>query len=228
MQQKINYLITGFIVLLLVILGIFYYQKNKKATLVPNNVPNSPLEESPKGEVDNNTSTPAQTPPLKRGTTAEINVKFNTAMANARTAFINKDYPQAIVYYNQALSYNKVDTVYAGLFTAYGAQGDWVKAQSAIDSAIKLKPTFTDYWVSKLTVLDEKTPASYQDLKNVYNEGLLKVNPETKIDLITYFATAAEKNGQISDAISLWTYAKTLYPQNSSIYQAEIDRLQKN
>ena len=157
-------------------------------------------------------------------------------MDNARTSFRNKAYLQSIVYYKQALTLQNTDTPYSGLFIVYGAQGDWVNAQKVLDSAIKINPLFVDYWISKLTVLDEKTSATYQELKNVYNEGLSKVDPKTKINLVTYFARLAEarakragiaeNNGQITDAITAWTYAKQLFPENSSIYQGEIERLQ--
>ena len=42
---------------------------------------------------------------------------------------------------------------------------------------------------------------------------------------MTQFAGIAENNWQTSEAISVWEYAKHLYPQNNAIYQAEIDRL---
>ncbi len=223
MQQKINYLIAGVVVLLVIILGIYYYQTKILSE-------NSPLEESPKGEVDNSVSTPSSqlATPQEGNNTAEIKANFNTAMDNARTAFRNKDYPQAIIYYKQALTYQKVDTPYSGLFYVYGAQGEWAKALEALDSALKINPLFVDYWKSKIEVLSEQTSASFQDLKHIYNEGLKKVDPARKIDLVTFFATIAENIGQKSEAINLWKYAQQVYPENSSIYQAEIERLQKN
>lgn len=230
MQKKINYLIGGVVGLLVVILGVYYYQNNKKVALAPNNtentvqnnnnaVPENPIDES--GTV----LTPEPETTVPSLSSAEIEAKFNTAMTNARTAFRNKDYPQSIVYYQQALSYKKEDTVYSGIFTTYSAQGEWGKAITALDSAMKLNPQFTDYYIWKIGVLNEQTSANYQDLKKIYTEGLSKVDPKTKINLITYFATVAENVGQKNEAISLWTYAKNLFPENSSIYQAEIDRL---
>ena len=226
-QKKINYLIVGVVALLLIILGVYYYKTKGITTPIPpqqgGEEPLSPPSEGgvlAPSEGGGNAIVPALS-------AAEITTKFNISMKNARTAFLNKDYPQSIADYKQALTYKNTDTPYAGLFVDYGAQGDWVNAIKALDSAIKINPLFTDYWVSKLTVMDEKTAATYQDLKNVYNEGLLKVDPKTKVNLVTALASIAENRGQISDAIALWSYAKSLYPQNSSIYQAEIDSLPK-
>lgn len=42
---------------------------------------------------------------------------------------------------------------------------------------------------------------------------------------ITNFARIAENNQKIDEAINAWNYAKAIYPDRSSIYQAEIDRL---
>jgi hypothetical protein len=51
------------------------------------------------------------------------------------------------------------------------------------------------------------------------------VNSQTKVNLVTQFARIAESNGERKEAIDLWTYAKTVYPENSSVYQQEIDRI---
>lgn len=42
---------------------------------------------------------------------------------------------------------------------------------------------------------------------------------------ITNFARIAENNQKIDEAIKAFTYAKEIYPERASIYQAEIDRL---
>ena len=231
-QKKINYLIGGVVGLLVVILGVYYYKNSKKTTLPSGNTENTVQNNNtlPENPIDESgTVLPLEEPKdtVPSSTTAEIKEKFNTAMTNARTAFRNKDYPQSIVYYNQALSYQKEDTVYSGLFTTYSAQGEWAKALNALDSAMNLNSRFTDYYIWKIGVLNEQTSASFQDLKKVYTEGLPKVDPATKINLVTSFATVAENNGQKAEAITVWEYAKKLYSENSSMYQAEIDRLQQ-
>ncbi|OGI84398.1 hypothetical protein A3A92_02255 [Candidatus Nomurabacteria bacterium RIFCSPLOWO2_01_FULL_37_49] len=227
-------LIISIIVIVLIVGGIFYYQKNKRVVApAENENPNtSTLEENliptPEPEAEEllqKKVNEANAQELK----AQASVKkaqWNNAMNNARTAFGRGEYDKALVFYNEALSYEKTDTVYSGLFVVFSAQNNIDQARVAIDAAIKLNPLFTQYWKDKLSLLNDKTNVSYQDLKNVYSEGLLKVDPKTKIDLVTYFAGVAERNGQKVDAISLWEYAKNLYPQNSIIYQGEIDRLQ--
>ena len=228
-QKKINYLIGGVAGLLLIIIGVYYYQnKNKVVPVEENNIVNNEENSASvpltKVEEDKIKADQANTAELKTQEAAR-KAKWNTAMINARTAFGKGEYDQAIAFYNEALSYFNTDTGYSGLFVVYSAQNNIGQARIAIDAAIKLNPTFTEYWKSKLTLLDEKTEVSYADLKGIYEEGLLKVNPETKVDLVTLFASIAERNYQKADAIVAWEYAKQLFPTNSVIYQAEIDRL---
>ena len=153
---------------------------------------------------------------------------YNFAMDNARNAFNKGEYDRAVFYYNEALPYSSDkdrDTIYSGLFIVYSTQNNIDKAITALDTAISLNPLFTEYWKSKLSFLDEKTSVSFLDLKKIYEEGLEKTDPSTKINLVTYFATIAENNKENEKAIELWEYAIELYPQNTEIYQAEIDSL---
>lgn len=235
MTKEQNNLIIGFVAVILILGGIVYYQKKYRQTVIPEDTDTSfeldnkisTLEPEPTKEellqkkVD---STNAQE--LKSQETVK-KAKWNTAMDNARVAFGKGEYDKSVAFYNEALSYQKTDTVYSGLFVVYGAQNNIDQARIAIESAIKLNPLFTEYWISKISLLDNKTNVSYQDLQKIYSEGLLKADLKTKINLVTYFAGTAERNGQKDDAISIWEYAKNLYPQNSSIYQGEIDRLNK-
>ncbi len=151
--------------------------------------------------------------------------KFDQALISANTATLAGNHAQAIVYLNQALTYKDSDVVYVRLYSAYNAQGNTAEALKAINKAIELNPSYTDYWNTKIVFMDEKTSASYTELKAVYSDGLAKVDSRTKINLVTSFAGVTERNGETADAISLWEYAKNLYPAGASSYQAEIDRL---
>lgn len=227
-QEPTKNLIISIVVLALIAGGIFYYQKKNQNSAVPEK------QDTAGGEARTIDENKAPTPEFESTDTvapspsvSDNTAKFNTAMTNARTAFGKGEYPKAIGYYDEALLYSKVDTVYSGLFTVYGAQGEWEKARASLDSAIALNPLYTEYWKWKLTVLDGKTSSSFQDLQKVYEEGLLKGDKRTRVNLVTHFASIAEGNAQKSEAIALWEYAKTLYPQNGVIYQAEIDRLRE-
>lgn len=236
-KEKNKNIIIGVVAAVLIIGGVFYHQKKNEQTIAPENTNpvtdvaiegentiSAPEPEPAKEELLREKVDSANAEELKVQETAK-KAKWNTAMNNARTAFGKGEYDKSIAFYNEALSYYKTDTGYSGLFVVYGAQNNIDQARIAIESAIRLNPLFTEYWISKLELLDDKTNVSYEDLQKIYSEGLLKVDPKTKINLVTYFAGSAEKNGQKSDAISIWEYAKNLYPQNSSVYQGEIDRL---
>ena len=213
--------------------GIFYYQKQNKSTDL---AVKPPSNESESDQITNQTTSSslgqksAVNTSSKGSTTinkVENIAKFNLAMDGARKSFLARDYDRSIVYYNEALLYNdKADTAYSGLFIVYSAQNNIDKARIALENAIKLNPRFTEYWIEKLVILDEKTTLSYADLKRIYQEGLAKVDPATKINLVTSFARISENNGEKDEAMALWGYAIEIYSQNKLIYQAEIDRLQ--
>jgi tetratricopeptide (TPR) repeat protein len=200
--------------------GVFYYLKTKPPVVLDTNTTEENIE---------NLEEKALNPDPKEVTVKkneeENKNKFNTAIKDARTAFGKEDYETAINKYNLALTYKNSDIAYIGLFTIYGAQNDWIKAQAAIDNAIKINPSYTDYWNSKLDMLSEKIGYSFQSLKEIYTQGLSKVDGRTKINLVTHFARIAENNNEKEEAIKLWQYAIEIYPQNKDIYQKEIDAL---
>lgn len=220
MEKQTRYIIISLIVLVLIVGGVFYFQKKYKSAI---------LEKSNTEIPTNNDNLDAQTQGSTQGMTAsDPNGDFNKAMKNAQIAFGKGEYDKSITYYNEALSYIKTDKVYSGLFLVYSAQNNIDKARIVIDSAIKLNPSYVDYWKWKLSLLDEKTEVSFLDLKGIYEEGLLKVDAKTKINLITHFAGIAERNSQKTEAVAIWEYAKQVNPTKKAVYQTEIDRLVNN
>ncbi len=151
--------------------------------------------------------------------------KISSLVESGNKAFYAKDYDVAIKYYNEALSIRDSDFIYARLHSAYSAKGDTPQAVKSIDTAINKSPLFTEYWVTKLVYLDDKTNTSFSEIKNIYMDGLTKVDSRTKPNLVTIFARIAESNGMPEEAISAWQKAIEIYPKNKAIYQAEIDRL---
>lgn len=221
-KQTRNILI-GVVAVLLIVGGI-YYSKNQKADVVED-ASNTNTELPGTGE--NDTSVGVKNDETVINQDVKNTQKFNEAMQNAQVAFGKGEYDQSIAYYNDALSFRKSDKVYSGLFLSYSALNNVDKARVALDTAIKLNPTYVDYWKWKLSILDDKTGVSFPDLKRVYEEGIVKVDSKTKINLITHFAVIAENNFQKAEAISLWEYAKQINPAKASVYQVEIDRLSK-
>ncbi len=217
---KKSVIIGGIILVVLILVGSFYFKKTIKNEEEKNieGEQNSLVKED--DAVIANESKSQETP-------VDAEAKFNGAMLRAQTSFQKKEYARAISFYKEALIYKKSDVVYAGLYTVYSAQLDLIKAQDAIAAAIKLQPSYTDYWNWKIDLLDEKTIMSYQNLKTIYSEALSKVDSRTKINLVTHFARIAENNNEKDEAIALWKYAIEIYPSNSTIYQSEIDRLEQ-
>ncbi len=222
-KEQIKNIIIGLVVVLLLLGGLFYFTKDKEDTESQNtNTATSSEQEN----LENLDISDANDQISLSFSTNES--KFTTAMNNARTAFGKGEYAASIGFYTEALTYKRLDVVYSGMYVTYAAQNDWVNAKIALDTAISINPLYTEYWNWKIDLLDEKTNTSYQDLKNIYNEALLKVDPKTKINLVTHFARIAENNNQKNEAINVWKYAAEIYPENAHVYQSEIDRLQQS
>ncbi len=229
-MNKRNIAIIIIIIAVLTVAIIYFFKKNQvkseEVVISDNSQNEQSLEDINNEEKIGNT----QQDQTVAGVTASVaiageNVKYNSAMKSAQKAFIGSRYNEAISYYKTALKYSESDAAYAGLYIIYTAQNRWPDAELMLDKAIAINPEYTDYYKWKIGIMDEKTEATFDNLKTVYEDALTKVNPETKINLVTYFAGVAERNGQYSYAVSYWQHAILLYPGNTEIYQAEIDRL---
>lgn len=221
--------IVTFVIILVVILGFFYYKnKTEDIVLTPDNFENPDkinLEDDFIKDENKNDTALEVTKNQENIVTDDSKKNFSQAIQNAQIAFGKGEYKESVTYYKEALSFIESDRAYSGLSITYGAQKDWINARIAIDKAIELNPLFTDHWIWKIQILDDKTNTSFIELKKIYTEGLSKVDPKTKVNLVTSFARIAENNKETLEAISLWEYAIELYPTNKDIFGQEIDRL---
>lgn len=221
METKKKKIIIGIAIVILIALCTYILWPSAPAASPEDGIPS----QSETGQ-----NTPAETPAGAEGSASNVGssteAPFNAAMNAARKAFGQKDYASSLKYYQEALSYRNSDTVFAGMYTVFTAQQDWKRAAAAVDGAIAANPLFVDYWKWKIGLMDERTAASYADLKKVYEEGLGKVDAKYKVNLVTYFAGVSESNLEKAEAVKLWQYAETVYPQNNAVYQAEIARIQ--
>lgn len=225
MNKKTKNIIFVASVLLVIILAFLFYKNSKKVEPIDNQDGIVTTDEDlVKNEGSSNTSI---TEP-QVGIVNSPNKEFNLAMDMARSAMLKNDYPLAIKYYNQAISYNKNDSApYAGLYTVYINQKEWQKALNAVNQAIKISPMFGDYYNWKILVMDQGLNKNYSELKSVYDQGYPQVRTQEKVNLVTKFAMVSENHGQKAEAIKLWQKAMELAPDRKDTYQAEIDRLSK-
>ncbi|MBP9819220.1 hypothetical protein KBC79_00625 [Candidatus Woesebacteria bacterium] len=219
-KKKIAYISIGVIVLAALVI---YYVKNDTLSSALNRDEVELASGTEVGQSSESTGSVI----VASAATAQTNNKFDAAMRNARKAFNANRYSEAITQYKKAIKYSENDTAYAGLYTVYSAQNRWFDAEQMLDKAIQINPQFTDYYKWKIGIMDEKTNASFDELVAVYEKALLQVSPDSKINLVTYFAGVAERNGQYSYAMMYWKYAISLFPGNADVYQAEIDRLKE-
>lgn len=217
-----NYIIIGAVLIVL----IFVIYRNVSKNKINNENPeanNQSITEEMADTSDELKDTPNSASVAK----SNDKEKFNSLIKLAQQSLIKKDYAKSMDYYNQALVYEKSDIVYSGMFNVYSAQSNWNKALEVLDKAIEFNPGYTDYWAWKIQILDEKTGASFQELNAIYQKGYEASFDRTKLNLITFFANIADRNGEKIEAIGLWNKAITLNPDMKSVYQAEIDRLNK-
>ncbi len=225
-KRNITYIAIAIIIIGGLIWAISYYYNNntKDTDNVSETINEENTEDTQDAQVNEKINEASkETTGVVAG--VSTNEKFNLAMENARKAFVANNFDEAIDQYKKALKYKESDTVYAGLYTVYGAQGNWGEAENMLDKAIALKIKNTDYRKWKIGIMDEKTDATFDELKAEYEKALPIVEVETRVNLVTYFAGVAERNGQNSYAISYWQKAIELNPVNKEIYQSEIDRL---
>lgn len=150
---------------------------------------------------------------------------FNKKMKEASALFLKKDYQGAIDLYNQALSIEKSEYAYAGLYSAELATKDYISAEKAILSAIEQNSASSDYWSWYLVLLQDAMSAPREKLEQVYNKALNSVLDNKKINIVTQYARVLENIGDYSGAITQWEKAITLNPSMKDIYQKEIDTL---
>ncbi len=228
-KENIKY-IKIILIIVIALLVIFALRKNKNDIL--QDIDNINLEENTEiineenenGEIDTPVK-PVESSNIQINTDTNNKKLFDESLSSGSAALINKEYNTALTHFNKALTYKDSDLVYARIFSLHSQTKEWNKAIDAINKAINLNPSYTDYWNSKLLVLDEQSNTYFAELKTIYQEGLTKVDPKTKINLITNFARIAENNGEKNEAIALWETAIETYPQSKDIYQKEIDRL---
>jgi tetratricopeptide (TPR) repeat protein len=216
MNKERNKIIFTLVAIALLI-GAFIFFKQRQST-EPQAVENQEevIKENP--EVSN------QEPKTETKDQA-ILASFNKKMKEASALFLKKDYQGAIDLYNQALSIEKSEYAYAGLYSAELATKDYISAEKAILSAIEQNSASSDYWSWYLVLLQDAMGAPREKLEQVYNKALNSVLDNKKINIVTQYARVLENIGDYNGAITQWEKAITLNPSMKDIYQKEIDTL---
>ncbi len=216
-KDKLKIVIT---VAVLLLIGLaFYLFGYKKPKAIEEQV------ETPKGQTTEEGVAPVVSP--QTNTKSDNQVLFDKKMKEASGYFVKADYSSAITAYNQALTITKSEHAYVGLFSTYSAQKDYLNAEKAILSAIKINPNGSDYWSWYLVLLQDAMKAPRTKLDSVYTDAYSKISANKKINIVTAYARILENLGDKASAIKEWQKAITLNPSMQSVYQAEIDALNK-
>ncbi len=110
--------------------------------------------------------------------------------------------------------------VYSSLLSV---MGDKKAALAYVDKAISLYSSEPNYWLWKID-LEKDLGATGTKIDSIYKDSIAKTKSVT---MTTAYASFLDSQKRKPEAIIQWQKAIELYPQNKTIYQAEIDRLSK-
>ncbi len=115
-------------------------------------------------------------------------------------------------------------TPYAELYVVESSMGDYENAKRHIQKAIELNPSNAQYWKWIITLRTDIFKDSPDEIKNYYIDALAKTN--SHVDILTAYAQFLEKQGDVVSAVAQWKKAKEINPEQSTIYDTEITRIQ--
>lgn len=151
--------------------------------------------------------------------------KYDQLMLSASNAYNQQKYGESIKYLKQALELEELDVVYAKMYSSYKAMGDSDNAFIVLEKARGLNNSFNQYWIWTIEHRRIVDNYSFDQLDEIYKEGIDKVELTAKVNFVIFFASTAEQMSEKERAIELWEHAIELYPDNKNIYQNQIDTL---
>lgn len=133
-------------------------------------------------------------------------------------------YKEATNFIAQAVDLNPDNhTSYVAMYTVQLDMQDNRGAEKSIKRALELKPENADFWKKYIVLMQERFKLTTEEVSNLYKEALEKTS--SNIDIITSYASFWESVGNNRFAVEYWQKAKTANPGNSTVYEAEITRL---
>ncbi|OGE75591.1 MAG: hypothetical protein A3I07_02760 [Candidatus Doudnabacteria bacterium RIFCSPLOWO2_02_FULL_42_9] len=117
--------------------------------------------------------------------------------------------------------------VYTLLYQVELEMQDYESAKEHILKALELGAGTPDIWIKYITLMKEYFNANSEQLDKIFQDALAAVPDKTEIDIVTRYAQFLEETRNLKDAIGYWQKAIELFPLRKSLYQAEIDRLEK-
>ena len=152
--------------------------------------------------------------------------KFDWTMEKATVLSGLGRLAQARLVFESAIAIKPQNYVgYFALFQVLQEMNDNQSALSSIKKVMEIKPENPANWRSYITFEKERLHASNPELNSLYIEALAKTH--SNIDIITVYAQFLESIGNLQESKEYWQKAIIAFPPNTSLYQVEIDRLNK-
>jgi tetratricopeptide (TPR) repeat protein len=121
--------------------------------------------------------------------------------------------------------------VYVGLFQTQVDMNDYFGAEQSIKKAISIRKGIADLWRRYIQLKIDHENASNDEVTRLFEEALKDTTQQgdvaNYVDVVTFYAPWLEKVGDIPKAIEYWKKAIDANPESKTIYQAEIDRINK-
>jgi tetratricopeptide (TPR) repeat protein len=118
----------------------------------------------------------------------------------------------------------KNEQALVGLSLIFSDAGDLDGTRRVIKTALDSNPNNPDIWLRYIE-LSQTGGSTKQEISDLFSQALEKTG--NAIDILTRDAEFQEQNGNIAQAIVLWKEAAKKYPDNASVYEQEIHRLEK-
>lgn len=208
------------IFLLVVMFSIFYKSKDKIIKKVDRN-----LGEQQKSGIDNN---------LNEIDNQILKINEGTPKDEIYSLYIQQghEYYQLGDYASQRNSYLKASEidpqnpdVWAQLFQVNLDMKDYKNAKVSIDKSLTLNPSNPALWLSQISFEKQYLSVTDDRVNNLYTQALSK-NPNS-ILLIQPYAQFLEQAGNLQAAKEYWQKAIVANPSSKSVYEQEIERIEK-
>lgn len=128
---------------------------------------------------------------------------------------------------------NKAVNIFPDKPLAYGQTGevqrlmkDYDKATENFRKALALTPENANLWAALIDTYKVSNTYTAQGMKDLYEEALSKTN--SSINIVTLYAQFLQTNNDLPGAVKYWKIAIEKNPQDSALYQAEIDKIQSS
>jgi len=187
-------------------------------------IPNSNIDQTNVEEVKDNNTSNVETSTEKSLDPVSV-TKFEQLKNQAHEFYKQGKYEEALLTIRKAMEIEKNDRVYMSLYGIQLALKNYPESEKAIKMSLALNPGIVSNWIEYASFERYYMKSSIENVSAVYEKALLVTKND--INIVINYASYMRDVGQKVKSIELWKKAIDMNPENKSVYQAEIDLLNK-